>query len=108
MAPATVPATPVARMVEAGAPLEEPELNDEHLLLRHAGNPRELAIFSELLRHPQDVDRRDKDGENALAQACLERLTKGAVKLDPSLDCPNLVTRWRIWIPARWKVEARA
>lgn len=56
-------------LVEAGAPLEEPELNDEHLLLQHAGNPRELAIFSELLRHPQDVDRRDKDGENALAQA---------------------------------------
>lgn len=56
-------------LIEAGAPLEEPELNDRHLLLQHAGNPRELAIFAELLRHPQDVDRRDKDGENALARA---------------------------------------
>lgn len=50
----------------------------------------------------------EQRGEIALAQACLERLTKGTVKLDPSLDCPKLVTRWRIWIPARWKMEVLA
>lgn len=50
----------------------------------------------------------EQQGENALAQACLQHLTKGNVKLDPSLDCPRLITRWRIWIPARWRTEVRA
>lgn len=35
----------------------------------------------------------------ALADACRERLTKGNVKIDPSLDCPKLITRWRLWVP---------
>lgn len=46
-------------------------------------------------------------GEETLARACHARLTKGAIKLDPTLDCAKLVTRWRIWIPARWKAQAR-
>ena len=50
----------------------------------------------------------ERRGENSLVLACLDRLTKGTVKLDPSLDCPNLVTRWRIWVPARWKREELA
>lgn len=45
----------------------------------------------------------ERRGEQVLAQACHARLTKGTVKLDPTLDCPKLVTRWRIWIPSRWK-----
>ncbi len=49
----------------------------------------------------------EQRGEKALAQACLDRLTKGTIKLDPPLDCPNLVTRWRIWIPDRWKTATR-
>lgn len=47
-------------------------------------------------------------GESRLAEACQTRLTKGAAKLDPALDCPNLVTRWRLWVPARWKEGASA
>ena len=50
----------------------------------------------------------EQRSENALAKACLNHLTKGTIKLDPSLDCPKLVTRWRIWLPAHWKLEARA
>lgn len=50
----------------------------------------------------------EQRSEDALAQLCLQRLTKGTVKLDPSLECPRLVTRWRIWIPNRWKVGPRA
>lgn len=50
----------------------------------------------------------EQRGEDALAQSCLQHLTKGTVKLDPSLECPKLVTRWRIWIPEHWKTESRA
>ena len=38
----------------------------------------------------------------ALADACLERLTKGNAKLDPALDCPRLATRWKLWVPEFW------
>lgn len=92
-------------LVEAGAPLEEPELNDRHLLLQHAGNPRELAIFAELLRHPQDVDRRDKDGENALARAlsagnfqAVDMLIAAGAQVnqlyDGRLHCESMDTRY--------------
>ena len=43
-----------------------------------------------------------------LVEACRARLTKGKVKLDPSLDSPQLVTRWRLWIPSYWKARGRA
>ena len=37
-----------------------------------------------------------------LGQACIDRLTKGNAKLDPTLDCPRLVSRWKLWVPAFW------
>jgi predicted transcriptional regulator of viral defense system len=37
-----------------------------------------------------------------LAAACRERLSQGTAKLDPSAPCPNLVTRWRLWVPPSW------
>ena len=40
--------------------------------------------------------------ETQLVEACRARLSKGTIKLDPSLVCPKLVTRWRIWIPLLW------
>lgn len=43
----------------------------------------------------------------ALVEVCRTHMTKGKVKLDPSLDCPVLVTRWRIWIPEFWKASER-
>ncbi len=42
-------------------------------------------------------------GEEQLAQACRGHLSKGTAKLDPSLDCPKLMTQWQLWVPARWK-----
>jgi predicted transcriptional regulator of viral defense system len=39
---------------------------------------------------------------NVLA-ACQERLTSGNAKLDPALGSAHLVTRWKLWVPARWK-----
>jgi predicted transcriptional regulator of viral defense system len=38
-----------------------------------------------------------------LADACAQRLTAGNAKLDPTLNCPRLVKKWRLWIPTRWK-----
>ncbi len=34
-----------------------------------------------------------------LIDACRQRMTKGNAKLDPSISCPRLVTRWRLWVP---------
>lgn len=45
-------------------------------------------------------------GQGALAEACLGRLTAGNAKLDPSLPCPRLAKRWRLWVPSRWKTDA--
>ena len=42
-----------------------------------------------------------------LAEQCLARLTKGNAKLDPLLECPRLVSKWRLWTPQSW-VAARA
>ena len=41
--------------------------------------------------------------DEQLAAACRARLTKGYTKLDPGLDCSQLVTAWNVWVPARWK-----
>lgn len=41
--------------------------------------------------------------EQELAQACREHLTLGNTKLDPAMDCPRLVTEWRLWVPDRWR-----
>ncbi len=44
---------------------------------------------------------RDPNG-GALAGLCREGLTRGTARLDPAIDCPRLVTRWRLWVPASW------
>lgn len=41
-------------------------------------------------------------GRDALAQACRVHLSQGNAKLDPTLPCPKLVTRWRLWVPSSW------
>jgi len=37
-----------------------------------------------------------------LIKPCQARLTKGNAKLDPSLDCSRLKTKWRLLIPQSW------
>ena len=44
----------------------------------------------------------------ALLAPCQQRLTKGNAKLDPSLLCPRLITRWRLWVPTCWPTRALA
>jgi len=43
------------------------------------------------------------EDEQIFIDQCRERLTKGNAKLDPALSADNLVTRWRLWVPKRWK-----
>lgn len=45
--------------------------------------------------------------EDALIEACRNRLTSGNAKLDPALDCSKLVTRWRLLIPESWAAKKR-
>lgn len=44
-------------------------------------------------------------GNDALAEACRQRLTQGNAKLDPALPCRRLVKAWRLWVPRNWKPE---
>ena len=46
---------------------------------------------------------RIEGGEPRALKACSERLTSGNAKLDPALPAHQLVSRWRLWVPARWK-----
>jgi predicted transcriptional regulator of viral defense system len=43
--------------------------------------------------------------EKAIA-ACRELMTQGNARLDPSVDNDSLMTRWRLWVPARWARES--
>lgn len=36
-------------------------------------------------------------------EACVQRLTKGNAKLDPTMPAPRIVTRWRLAVPDSWK-----
>lgn len=40
-----------------------------------------------------------------LIDICKAGMTKGTAKLDPSLGCPRLVTKWRLWVPENWKAS---
>ena len=40
--------------------------------------------------------------DSSLLDTCRERLTAGDAKLDPSLDCERLVTRWKLRVPESW------
>ena len=39
-----------------------------------------------------------------IATAASKYLSKGNTKLDPSLNCPRLITRWRLFIPPSWDI----
>lgn len=39
---------------------------------------------------------------DGLAAACKARLTEGNALLDPTLNCPRLATRWRLWVTNAW------
>ena len=43
--------------------------------------------------------------QEAILNECKSQLTKGNVKLDPTLKTDRLITRWRLWVPESWIKE---
>lgn len=70
---------------------------DDATLIGYASRLGNGAVFKRLgflaERHP--------DGAT-LVEPCRERLTKGHAKLDPALESPRLITRWRLRVPETW------
>ena len=66
-------------------------------LISYADQLGNGAVFKRLgflaEKHPEGYD---------LAVACKKKITKGNAKLDSSLDCDHLITRWRLWAPKSW------
>jgi predicted transcriptional regulator of viral defense system len=50
------------------------------------------------------LERYAHDQEEAI-QVCIAHLTKGNVRLDPSMSASNLITRWRLWVPDNFLKE---
>jgi predicted transcriptional regulator of viral defense system len=74
-------------------------LNSEHknldLLLKYAQQLNNGAVFKRLgFLLEQYAPTEIKFIEN-----CKKYLTTGNIKLDPSLEAKQLITRWRLWIP---------
>ena len=71
--------------------------SEPHRLIDNAEQFGNGAVFKRLgflaERHPRS---------DVLTDAAKLRLTKGFAKLDPALDCPRLITRWRLRIPGIW------
>ena len=67
------------------------------ILISYAERLGNGAVFKRLgflaEKHPEGYD---------LAVACKKNLTQGNAKLDFSLKCDHLVTRWRLWVPKSW------
>lgn len=76
------------------------EESDLHKLIEYAERLGNGAIFKRLgfLAERNSLDR-------SLLEQCKTHLTKGHTKLDPSLDCPRLITRWRLRVPESWSVD---
>lgn len=83
-----------------------------HYLRRKDADP--LILIDYALRHGNGaifkrlgfLAERDELGK-AIAREAAKHLTKGHAKLDLSLDCPRLVTRWRLRVPKSWAKEVR-
>lgn len=71
--------------------------SEPRLLIDYADQIGNGAVFKRLgflaERHPRG---------DVLIDAAKLRLTKGYAKLDPTLDCSRLITRWRLHVPGTW------
>ena len=70
---------------------------DDNMLLSYASRLGNGAVFKRLgylaERHPDGAE---------LVEPCRERLTTGHAKLDPALEAPRLITRWKLRVPDTW------
>lgn len=76
--------------------LQRPDCNPD-LLIDYAKQHSNGAIFKRL---GFLAERNGKGG--IIARKARKHLTKGNAKLDPSLECPRLITRWRLRVPDSW------
>ena len=75
------------------------ENKDIDLLIEYADQLGNGAVFKRL----GFLLEKFAEDEQVFIEQCRERLTKGNAKLDPALKADSLVTRWRLWVPKRWK-----
>ena len=73
------------------------ENRDDATLLGYASLLGNGAVFKRLgflaERHPDGAE---------LVEPCRERLTTGHARLDPALESPRLITRWKLRVPDTW------
>jgi predicted transcriptional regulator of viral defense system len=77
---------------------------DMNLLLDYAKQSGNGAVYKRL---GFLLERFAPDKKSAI-DICRLSLTKGNVKLDPTLEQDNLITRWRLWIPKSWYKDKEA
>jgi len=75
---------------------------DDDRLIHYAERLGNGAVFKRL----GFLAERDARGGD-LPDLCRSRLSTGSAKLDPALDCPRLVARWRLRVPRTWAREGR-
>ena len=85
----------LARLIETRPEMLE-KLLDYGKRLGNGGLFKRLGFLLEVL----DL------GDEAVLADCQRQLTAGNAKLDPALENPRLVTRWRLWVPENWKEMA--
>lgn len=70
---------------------------DVDRLLDHASQLGNGAVYKRLGFLSERLS-----ANSSLLDTCRRRLTAGDAKLDPSLDCKRLVTRWKLRVPGFW------
>ena len=76
--------------------LKRPD-RDDNFLIEYGDRLGNGAVFKRL----GFLVERTLDGSH-LADECRARITKGNAKLDPLLECPRLISKWRLLIPQSW------
>lgn len=82
-------------------------------LIREDRNDRRLIEYADRLGNGAVfkrlgflAERNPRGGD--LTDLCLSRLTAGNAKLDPALNCPRLISRWRLLVPELWAKRGRS
>jgi predicted transcriptional regulator of viral defense system len=78
------------------------QYRDPQLLVRYADQLGNKAAFKRLGYLAATFLSNEKE----LVQQCRARLSMGNARLDPKLPATQLVTAWRIWVPANFSKES--
>jgi predicted transcriptional regulator of viral defense system len=70
---------------------------DDEKLMAYSGQLNNGAVFKRL-----GFLAEKRDDSSTLVALCRARLTAGNAKLDPALDCKQLISQWRLLIPSSW------